>query len=165
MKMRYELILAAMAAVCLLMAPAFSMPSGNGAGSDGMKGNSMGCGMDRGMMGGDASMCQGANGMGHDMIGPFLLMDNLTKEQLNNMTLGELKELKAKKMAELNNMTLGEIKELQQKKMKQQMDKMNNTTIGELMKQGGMKGNHMGMGPEMGMMDEHQMKNAAEMKR
>jgi hypothetical protein len=165
MKMRFELILAAMAAICLLVAPAFSMPSGNGACGDGMKGNSMGCGMGMGMMGGDASMCQGANGMGHDMIGPFLLMDDLTEEQLNNMTLGELNELKKEKMAELNNMTLGEIKELQQKKMQQQMDKLNNTTIGELKEQGGMRGNHMGMGPEMGMMDGRQMKNAAEMKR
>ena len=165
MKTRYELILAAMAAICLLVAPAFSMPSGNGACNDGMKGNSMGCGMDRGMMGAEASMCQGANGMGHDMIGPFLLMDDLTEEQLNNMTLGELNELKKEKMAELNNMTLGEIKELQQKKMEERMEKMNNTTIGDLKKQGGMKGNHMGMGPEMGMMDGRQMKNAAEMKR
>jgi hypothetical protein len=165
MKTRYELILAAMAAICLLVAPAFSMPSGNGACNDGMKGNSMGCGMDRGMMGGDASMCQGANGMGHDMIGPFLLMDDLTEEQLNNMTLGELNELKKEKMAELNNMTLGEIKELQQKKMEERMEKLNNTTIGELKEQGGMRGNHMGMGPEMGMMDGRQRKNAEEMKR
>ena len=165
MKTRYELILAAMAAICLLVAPAFSMPSGNGACNDGMKGNPMGCGMDRGMMGGDASMCQGANGMGHDMIGPFLLMDDLTEEQLNNMTLSELNELKKEKMAELNNMTLGEIKELQQKKMEERMEKLNNTTIGELKEQGGMRGNHMGMGPEMGMMDGRQMKNAAEMKR
>ena len=164
MKTRYELILAAMAAICLLVAPAFSMPSGNGACNDGMKGNSMGCGMDRGMMGGDA-MCQGANGMGHDMIGPFLLMDNLTEEQLNNMTMGELKELKKEKMAELNNMTLGEIKELQQKKMEQQMEKINNTTIGELKKQGVMKGNHMGFGPEMGMMGGHPMMSADEKKR
>jgi hypothetical protein len=165
MKMRFELILAAMAAICLLVVPAFSMPSGNGACGDGMKENSMGCGMGMGMMGGDVSMCRGANGMGHDMIGPFLLMDNLTEEQLNNMTMGELKELKKEKMAELNNMTLGEIKELQQKKMQQQMDKLNNTTIGELKNQCGMKGNHMGMEPEMGMMDGRQMKNAAEMKR
>ena len=70
------------------------------------------------------------------------------------MTIAEIRDLKQKKMQEMENMTLGQIKELQQKKMQEQMDKLNNTTLGDLMKQGkgffAMRGDDMGRGQPMG---------------
>ena len=83
----------------------------------------------------------------------FMMMDNLSQEELNNMTIAEIRDLKQKKMQEMENMTLGQIKELQQKKMQERMDKLNNTTLGDLMKQGkgffAMQGNDMAGRPEM----------------
>jgi len=55
------------------------------------------------------------------------LMD-LTQEELDNMTLGEIRELQQQKMEELDNMTLAEIRELQQ----QNIEDMGNTTLGNL---------------------------------
>lgn len=86
-------------------------------------------------------------------FGPFLMMENLTQEELNNMTLAEIRELRQKNMQTLESMTLAQIKELKQQKMQERMDKLNNTTLGELMKQGSgyheMAGTGMGRGPMM----------------
>ncbi|MDQ1261709.1 MAG: hypothetical protein QG575_890 [Euryarchaeota archaeon] len=46
----------------------------------------------------------------------MLLIDDLTVEDLGNMTVNQIKALSDKKMAELDNMTLAEIKLLQDKK-------------------------------------------------
>jgi hypothetical protein len=70
-------------------------------------------------------------------------MDDLTADELNNMTLNQIKELQQKKMQELGNMTLNEISELRQEKMEAQ----NNMTLNELM---AMRGNMPGMGGFMG---------------
>lgn len=53
-----------------------------------------------------------------------LFANNLTKEELNNMTLAQIKELKQKEMQKLDNMTPAQIKELRQQAR-------NNTTFGE----------------------------------
>lgn len=60
-----------------------------------------------------------------------LLMDGVTAEKLNKMTLAQIKEFRQKKMQELDNMTLGQVKELAQKKAQER----NNTTLAELKKQ------------------------------
>ena len=66
----------------------------------------------------------------------LMQMDDLTADELNNMTLNQIKELQQKKMQELGNMTLNQINELRQKKMQAQ----NNMTLNELMaKQGNMR--------------------------
>ena len=71
----------------------------------------------------------------HDMkrfgLFPLMLMNDLSHEKLNNMTLIEIRDLKQKKMEELNNMTLAEIKDLRQKKMQE----LNNMTLSELREQ------------------------------
>jgi hypothetical protein len=70
----------------------------------------------------------------------FLLlteMDNLTADELNNMTLNQIKDLQQKKMQELGNMTLNQIRELNQKEMQAQ----NNMTLNDFMaKEGRMPG-------------------------
>ena len=71
-------------------------------------------------------------------------MDDLTADELNNMTLNQIKELQQKKMQELGNMTLNEINELRQKKMQA----LNNMTVNELMAK---QGNVPGMGGFMGV--------------
>lgn len=91
--MKLGTALMALAIVCILVAPAFSAPAGNG-----------------------ASKVQ--------HYGMQLLADNLTAEELNNMTLAQIKELKQKEMQKLNNMTPAQIKELKQQAR-------NNTTFGE----------------------------------
>jgi hypothetical protein len=58
----------------------------------------------------------------------LLLMDDLTVEDLNNMTLNQIKDLSAKKMLELENMTLNQIKELQEKKVQER----DNMTLSQL---------------------------------
>ena len=61
--MKFKITLIAMAVVCLLMAPAFSVPSDNGAAKDKQ----------------DGKVCS---------------MANITPEQMGNMTLGELNEMR-----------------------------------------------------------------------
>jgi hypothetical protein len=74
----------------------------------------------------------------HGFLRP-MQMDNLTVDELNNMTLNQIKDLQQKKMQELGNMTLNQIRELSQKEMQAQ----NNMTLNELRaKEGNM--------PEMG---------------
>jgi hypothetical protein len=70
--------------------------------------------------------CGGNGRMGRASL--LLLTDDLTMEELNNMTLGQIRDLEQKKMQERNNMTLGQIRELEQKKMEEQ----NNMTLSEL---------------------------------
>jgi len=81
---------------------------------------------------------------------PFLLMDDVSEEELNNMTLAEIRNLREQKMAELENMTLSEIQELWQQKMEER----NNMTLSELRGQGefwpGMAGPMMGPSGRMG---------------
>lgn len=61
-------------------------------------------------------------------VSPLLLMDDITADQLGNMTLNQIKALLQKKMNELSNMTLGQIKLLEQ----QRMQKRDNMTFSEL---------------------------------
>jgi hypothetical protein len=58
----------------------------------------------------------------------MLLIDDLTVEDLGNMTINQIKALSDKKMAELDNMTLAEIKLLRDKKMQER----NNLTLNQL---------------------------------
>ena len=58
----------------------------------------------------------------------MLLIDDLTVEDLGNMTVNQIKALSDKKMAELDNMTLAEIKLLQDKKVQER----NNLTLNQL---------------------------------
>lgn len=57
-----------------------------------------------------------------------LLMDDLTDEEIQSMTLAEFNELRAEKMSELQNMTAEEIATLREEKMAE----MENMTIAEL---------------------------------
>lgn len=196
--MKSKIALIALAAVCLLMAPALSVPSDRGAfkdmqdgklcpignmtpeemgnmtlgelnevrqqawnnstaypaGNEGQNCNQMGNRkMARdGRMGGYAGKDEAFSGRnsGESRLGlmgnglPLLMqMDDLTINELNNMTLNQIKELQQKKMQELGNMTLNEINELRQEKMQAQ----NNMTLNELM---AMQGDMPGMGGFMG---------------
>jgi len=58
----------------------------------------------------------------------LLLVDDLTVEDMGNMTVNQIKDLKEKKMQELNNMTLEEVKQLQDKKVEER----NNLTLNQL---------------------------------
>ncbi len=196
--MKSKIALISMAVVCLLMAPAFSAPWGNGAAKDKQNGkvcsmanmtpeqmgnmtlgelkemrqqawgNSTTCtagkaGQNCSQMGNhtraygemrgnagkneaimardfDGSRSYGPN-HGQDAHGFQLLMrmDNLTVDELNNMTLNQIKDLQQKKMQELGNMTLNQIRELNQKEMQAQ----NNMTLNELLAK---EGNMPGMG-------------------
>ncbi|MGD9911225.1 hypothetical protein [Methanothrix sp.] len=70
----------------------------------------------------DADICM--KGLG----GMWLLMDDITQEDLENMTLAEIRELRESKRAELENMTLAEIRELKEKRLAE----MENTTLAEM---------------------------------
>ncbi len=80
----------------------------------------------RGMMCGDDG--ERRFGSSRSNVSPLLLMDDITADQLGNMTLNQIKALKQKKMNELSNMTLGQIRLLEQ----QRMQKRDNMTFGEL---------------------------------
>lgn len=60
--------------------------------------------------------------------GVWLLMDDITQEDLENMTLAEIRELRESKRAELENMTLAEIRALKEKRLAE----MENTTLAEM---------------------------------
>ena len=76
---------------------------------------------------GNASL--GRNGKGMRGASPvMLLIDDLTVEDLGNMTVNQINALSDKKMAELDNMTLAEIKLLQDKKVQER----NNLTLNQL---------------------------------
>ena len=58
----------------------------------------------------------------------MLLIDDLTVEDLGNMTVNQIKDLSEKKMQELDNMTLAEVKQLQDKKVQER----DNMTLNQL---------------------------------
>ncbi|HSD58854.1 MAG TPA: hypothetical protein VLB04_11800 [Methanotrichaceae archaeon] len=130
MKIVHKTIILALAAICLLAVPALSNP------------------WDR-----------GAAGIGIHHGGWLLLADDLTEEELNNMTLAEIKALKQQKMQELQNMTPAEIQDLREQKRQE----LENMTLSEIqdMRQNraqrgqnglgrGMAGHFMGFGPAAG---------------
>jgi hypothetical protein len=169
-KISGKIALIALAAVCLLAAPALCMPMDDGPGRQsgcgmfapinnltaeemgnmtlgelkemhrhamnnttangiaypGMKGKGMGPEM-RGQDGNSGRFDKAPRGMrGASPV--MLLIDDLTVEDLGNMTVNQIKALFEKKMAELNNMTLSEIKLLQDKKVQER----NNMTLNQL---------------------------------
>lgn len=79
-------------------------------------------------------------------------MDNLTVDELNNMTLNQIKDLQQKKMQKLGNMTLNQIREMNQKAIQAQ----NNMTLNELMAKGNMQG--MGQFTNGGWFQGHRVK-------
>jgi len=84
--------------------------------------------MDRGAM----NQGPGARGPMDRCFGcPSILMMDLTDEEIKNMTLAELSDLRAEKMAELGNMTSEEIEALWQEKRLE----MENMTLAELSEQ------------------------------
>ncbi len=128
MKTKIAMAVMALAMVCLSLAPAMAAP---------FDGNKDRC---------NASLERGGFGGAHDWM---LLVDDATKENFDNMTLNQFKELRDKKIAELENMTVAEIEELHKK----QMEKLGNMTLAQIR---AMKMDRMGgMGP--GMMDDGMM--------
>lgn len=121
MKTKMTWALMALAAVCLTLTPALAAPC---------DANSR----DR---------CNGSSEVG-GFAGPhdwMLLVDDATKDNFDNMTVNEIRELRDEKISELDNMTTAQIEELHQT----QMDKLNNMTLAEI--------KEMGMG-HMGMMGD-----------
>lgn len=137
MKTRIALAVMALAVVCLSMAPAMAVgPDSN---------NKDRC---------NASFQKGGFDGPHNWM---LLVDDATRDNFDNMTLNQIKQLREEKTAQLNNMTMAQIDELRQK----QMDKLNNMTLAQIRE---MKKDHMGeMGPGMmgngmmGMNDQRPM--------
>ncbi|MHB8117357.1 MAG: hypothetical protein ACYDHX_01300 [Methanothrix sp.] len=131
MKTKIALAVMALAVVCLSMAPAVAAPFDSN--------NKDRC---------NASFQRGGSDGPHNWM---LLVDDATRENFDNMTLNQIKQLQEEKNAELNNMTLAQIDELRQK----QMDKLNNMTLAQIRE---MKTDRMGeMGPRMmghGMMGQ-----------
>ncbi|MDD2836888.1 MAG: hypothetical protein PHY05_12170 [Methanothrix sp.] len=122
MKTKIALAIMALAMVCLSLAPAMAAP---------FDGNKDRC---------NASMQRGGFGGLHDWM---LLVDDATRENFDNMTLNQFKELRDEKIAELENMTVAQIDELHQK----QMEKLGNMTLAQIRD---MKMDRMGeMGPGM----------------
>jgi hypothetical protein len=60
-----------------------------------------------------------------------LLVDNVTKDNLQNITLAQIDTLRQQKMQELDNMTLAEIHDLKMKKWQE----MQNMTLAEIKEQ------------------------------
>ncbi len=95
-KISGKIALIALAACCLLAAPALCLPMDGGPGLQGQR----------------------------VMFAP---MNNLTAEEIGNMTVNQIKALSDKKKAELENMTLAEIKLLSDKKVQER----NNMTLNQ----------------------------------
>jgi hypothetical protein len=133
MKTKIALAVMALALVCLSLAPALAAPFDTN----------------------NKDRCNGSIQRG-GFDGPhnwMLLVDDATRENFDNMTLNQIRELREEKTAQLNNMTLAQIDELRQK----QMEKISNMTLAQIrdMKMDrrgemghGMMGNGM-MGPGM----------------
>jgi uncharacterized protein YdeI (BOF family) len=119
MKTKIALAVMALAVVCLSMAPALA------AGQD--SNNKDRC---------NASLQRGGFDGPHNWM---LLVDDATRENFDNMTLNQIKELQEQKNAQLNNMTLAQIDELRQK----QMEKLGNMTLAQIKE---MKKDRMGDG-------------------
>lgn len=120
----------ALAVVCLSLAPAMAVgPDSN---------NKDGC---------NASLQRGGFDGPHNWM---LLVDDATRENFDNMTLNQIKELRDEKNAQLNNMTSAQIDELRQK----QMDKLGNMTLAQIKE---MKMDKMGPGMMGDGMRDHGM--------
>ncbi len=134
MKTKITLAVMALAMVCLSVAPVMAAPFDSN--------NKDRC---------NASMQRGGFDGPHNWM---LLVDDATRENFDNMTLNQIKELREEKTAQLNNMTLSQIDELQQK----QKEKLGNMTLAQIRD---MKMDRMGeMGPGMmsnGMMQRGMM--------
>ncbi len=96
----------------------------------------------------NGGMQRGQNRDGHEMAGNFdgygcagspmgellgihgwtLLLDDSTRDNLENMTLKQIDELRSQKVEELQNMTLSEIRELRE----QRMQELQNMTLSEI---------------------------------
>jgi hypothetical protein len=61
----------------------------------------------------------------------MLLVDDATRDDLENMTLAEIDELRLQKMQELENMTLSEVQNLKERKMQE----LGNMTLSEIKEQ------------------------------
>lgn len=100
---------------------------------------------------------RGAVGIHHG--GWLLLADDVTKEDLNNMTLAEIKDLKQQKMQELQNMTPAEIQDLREQK-RQELENMTLSEIQDMRQNRAQRGRGMvgqrmagyfgGFGPAVG---------------
>ena len=127
----------ALVMVCLLAAPALSMPSDRGAPR--AMHNGMGLSinnltqeeMDNMTLRELRDMKQEGCKMRCESPMILLMMDDLTAQDLNNMTLAQIKELKKEKTDELNNMTMSQIDDLVQKRIQER----ENMTLGELKKE------------------------------
>lgn len=123
MKTKIALAVMALAMVCLSVAPALAAPMDSN--------NKDRC---------NASMQRGGLDGPHDWM---LLVDDATRENFDNMTLNQIKELREEKTEQLNNMTMAQIDGLRQK----QMEKLGNMTLAQIRD---MKMDRMGeMGPGM----------------
>ncbi len=146
--MRYAKSLITLAVACLLAVPAFSTPWKNGPGYGDrfdqlnlteeemnnmtlaelrelrQESNRDRCPMDGGQM--NQGPMSGPMGRGYGDA--YLLMDYLTEEEIQSMTLAEFNELKQQKMDELRNMTAEEVEALREEKRAE----MDNMTIAEL---------------------------------
>ena len=123
MKTKIALAVMALAMVCLSLAPAMAAPFDAN--------NKDRC---------NASMQRGGFDGPHNWM---LLVDDATRENFDNMTLNQIKELREEKTAQLNNMTVAQIDELREK----QMEKLGNMTLAQIRD---MKMDRMGeMGPGM----------------
>lgn len=130
----------------------YGEPMSCGGGEDRFIGPEMRNRGDRSMMGGNpAEMSAGFLGKMPELCGcrdPMWLVDDISAEDLENMTLAEVDALRQQKLEAMKNMTLGEIKLLREKKM----EEMQNMTLGELKGHGKCMMSFLGMGPVGGQM-------------
>jgi hypothetical protein len=122
MKTKMALTVMALAVVCLSLAPALAVPC------DANNKDRCNASLEKDGFG-------GAPGGAHDWM---LLVDDATRDNFDNLTLNQIKELREEKTNELNNMTSAQIQELHNK----QMDKLNNMTLAQIKE---LKMNGMGM--------------------
>ena len=117
-------------------------PNGKMMDGNGPKCQMGGNGPDDRMMGRDGAQsgqCQGAgpdDGTGRNMFrgnSAALLMDDMSVEDLSNMTVAQVRDLIQTKMQEMDNMTLSQIKQLKVERMQ----KMENMTLSELKEENG----------------------------
>jgi len=111
MKTKIALVTMALAMVCISLAPALAAPSDMGNRDHGN----------------NASFEKGGFGGLNDWT---LLVDDATRENFDNMTLKQIKDLREAKMNELSNMTAAQIQDLNQR----HMDKLNNMTLSQIRK-------------------------------
>lgn len=111
MKTKVALVTMAMAMLCISLAPALATP----------------CDMGNRDAGNNASFERGGFGGQNDWM---LLVDDATRENFDNMTLKQIKDLREAKMNELSNMTAAQVQELNQK----HMDMLNNMTLSQIRK-------------------------------